>query len=142
MRSGQGRAAESGGSGCWLISSCPGPTRAERLRRMTNTKTPCPALLDEIMQVIDADVRPALRRHGGDITNVYLDGQVLHFRLVGNCSGCPSAWLTGEELLRGPLMERFPVLTDVVADIGLDDEMIRLAKEVLAGRDPFAGQKT
>lgn len=94
-------------------------------------------LLDKIMAVIETDVRPSLRAHGGNITNVHLEENVLHFRLTGSCSGCPSAWLTGEELLRTPLMERFPVLTDVVADTGLDDEMIQLAKDALAGRLPF-----
>lgn len=91
-------------------------------------------LLAEISAVIESDIRPSLRAHGGDIKNVYLDGNVLHFRLTGACCGCPSAWLTGEELLRMPLMERFPTLTDVVADTGLDDEMVELAKAVLSGK--------
>lgn len=90
--------------------------------------------LAEIMAVIESDIRPALRAHGGDIRDIYLDGDVLHFHLTGACSGCPSAWLTGEELLRTPLMERFPALTDVVADTGLDDHMVELAKAVLSGK--------
>lgn len=93
-------------------------------------------LLEEIMDAIEADVLPALRAHGGGITGVHLEGDVLHFRLTGCCSGCPSAWLTGEELLRGPLMARFPALSDVVADTGLDEEMIQLAKDALAGKLP------
>lgn len=94
-------------------------------------------LLNEIIAVIESDVRPFLRTHSGDITNIHLEGNVLHFRLIGACSGCPSAWLTGEELLRTPLMERFPELSDVVADTDLDDAMVQLAKDALAGKLPF-----
>lgn len=104
---------------------------------MESRKKGQPELMNEIMSVIETDVKPSLHAHGGDITNVHLEGNVLHFRLIGACSGCPSAWLTGEELLRAPLMERFPELSDVVADTDLDDEMVQLAKDALAGKLPF-----
>lgn len=90
-------------------------------------------LLGEILDFIQREVRPVLLGHGGDIRVVSLAGGVLRFRLTGQCCGCPSAWLTAEELVKRPLMERFPALADVVADTDVDDELVRLAKDVLSG---------
>lgn len=90
--------------------------------------------LAELQQFIETEVRPSLLAHGGDITiSTYEDG-VLRFRLKGHCSGCPSAWLTAEEVIKAPIMERFPDLKDVVVDNDLDEEMIRLARDVLSGK--------
>lgn len=58
---------------------------------------------------------------------------MLYFRLTGQCCGCPSAWLTAEEVVKGPLLERFPTLRDVVVDTDMDEEMVDLARRVLSG---------
>jgi Fe-S cluster biogenesis protein NfuA len=50
-----------------------------------------PELLQNIMQVIDFDIRPALNMDGGDITVVSLEGNVLSVKLQGACSCCPRA---------------------------------------------------
>ena len=89
--------------------------------------------LAEIQTVIEQEIRPALGAHGGDIRVEGLEDGVLRFRLTGQCCGCPSAWLTAEELVKVPLMERFPALVDVVADTDLDDELVQLARDVLSG---------
>ena len=90
--------------------------------------------LEEIQQAVDQEILPALRSHGGGLTLLRLEEQVLYFRLTGQCCGCPSAWLTAEEAIKAPLMERFPTLRDVVVDTDLDEEMVALAKQVLSGQ--------
>ena len=94
-------------------------------------------ILKEIQNFIEVEVRPSLQAHSGDITVTSLNDGVLRFRLTGHCSGCPSAWLTAEDVIRAPLMSRFPALKDVVVDNDLDEEMIQLAKDVLSGKKQF-----
>lgn len=90
-------------------------------------------LLAEVQLAVDELVRPALRGHGGDIAVTGIEDGVLHFRLSGNCRGCPSSWLTAEELVKAPLLERFPALHGAVADTNMDEELVALAKSVLSG---------
>ena len=94
-------------------------------------------LQEYIEQFINQEIRPSLLAHSRDISISSLEDGVLRFRLKGNCSGCPSAWLTAEEVIKTPLMSRFPQLKDVVVDNDLDDEMIQLAKDVLSGKKQF-----
>ena len=91
-----------------------------------------PQLPAGMMQLIDEQVRPALRAHGGDLTITEFSGGVLRFKLTGGCRGCPYAWLTEEEIVKAPLTARFPELKDVVADTDLDDDLISMAKEILS----------
>ena len=48
-------------------------------------------MLERIEQVLDEKVRPALRTHDGDIKVVRVEDGVLYFRMLGQCSNCPSA---------------------------------------------------
>lgn len=89
--------------------------------------------LEEIQQVVDQEISPMLHGHGGGLTLLKIEDHVLYFRLTGQCCGCPSAWLTTEEVIKAPLLERFPALRDVVVDTDMDDEMVALAKRVLSG---------
>ena len=89
--------------------------------------------MSELQAVVETEIRPVLQMHRGDITLTELKDGILHFRLTGGCAGCPSAWLTAEELVKASLMEQFPVLRDVVADTQIDDTLIQLAKQVLNG---------
>ncbi|MFR3992960.1 MAG: NifU family protein [Angelakisella sp.] len=56
-------------------------------------------MLERIEQVLDEKVRPALRTHDGDIKVVRVEDGVLYFRMLGQCSNCPSAVVTAEELV-------------------------------------------
>ena len=52
--------------------------------------------ISKIEKVLDERVRPNLAQHGGDIEIEKLEDGVLHVRMHGQCSGCPSAELTLE----------------------------------------------
>lgn len=88
-------------------------------------------LLERIEQVLDGEVRPQLLLHGGGMETVRLEGGRYVFRLTGQCAGCPSAYLTTEELIRGTLLERFPQLREVVLEQGVSADLLAQAKRLL-----------
>lgn len=88
-------------------------------------------LLERIEQVLDGEIRPQLLLHGGGMETVHLEGGRYVFRLTGQCAGCPSAYLTTEELIRGTLLERFPQLREVVLEQGVSADLLAQAKRLL-----------
>ena len=76
-------------------------------------------------------IRPQLLLHGGGMETVRLEGGRYVFRLTGQCAGCPSAYLTTEELIRGTLLERFPQLREVVLEQGVSADLLAQAKRLL-----------
>ena len=88
-------------------------------------------LLERIEQVLDGEIRPQLLLHGGGRETVRLEGGRYVFRLTGQCAGCPSAYLTTEELIRGTLLERFPQLREVVLEQGVSADLLAQAKRLL-----------
>lgn len=88
-------------------------------------------LLERIEQVLDGEIRTQLLLHGGGMETVRLEGGRYVFRLTGQCAGCPSAYLTTEELIRGTLLERFPQLREVVLEQGVSADLLAQAKRLL-----------
>ncbi len=58
-----------------------------------------------VEKVLEAEVRPALRRDGGDIELVDVDGSTIQVRFLGHCAGCMAAHLTQNGLVRTKLRE-------------------------------------
>ena len=69
--------------------------------------------------------------HGGGLETVSLMEGRYTFRLTGQCAGCPSAYLTTEELIRGTLLERFPQLREVVLEQGVSADLLAQARSLL-----------
>jgi len=90
--------------------------------------------IERIEQVLDEKVRPDMALHGGDIQIVGLKDNVLHVRLLGHCSGCPSADLTMENLVDSELREAFPELKKVALVSGVSDDLISEARDILKKR--------
>lgn len=88
-------------------------------------------LLERIEQVLDEEIRPQLLLHGGGLETVSLTEGRYTFRLIAQCAGCPSAYLTTEELIRGTLLERFPQLREVVLEQGVSADLLAQAKRLL-----------
>ena len=57
-------------------------------------------MLELIERILEEKVRPQLADHGGDIKSISCEKGIYRFRLLGRCSGCPSAYLTTESRLR------------------------------------------
>ena len=90
--------------------------------------------IEQIDKVLDVKVRPDLSLHGGDIKIEKIEDGVLHVRLLGQCSGCPSANLTMESLVNEELQTAFPQLKQVVLMTGVSEGLLSDAREVLRKR--------
>ncbi len=92
------------------------------------------AAMEEIERVLEENVRPELARHGGDIQVEGLENDVLRVRLLGRCSGCPSAELTMESLVEEKLRAAIPALKGVVLVTGVSDALLEQARQLLQER--------
>lgn len=72
---------------------------------------------DEIEQVLEDEVRPALARHGGsvELVDVDTDAGVVSVRMQGACRGCPLSALTLKAGIESLLCTTFPQIREVVA---------------------------
>ena len=88
--------------------------------------------LKRIEEVLDKQVRPSLRAHGGEIQVDHLEDGVLYVKLLGQCAGCPSADLTNETLVEAELVQALPELVKKVSVIQtVSDELWEQAKRLL-----------
>ena len=88
-------------------------------------------MIERIEEVLEKKVRPALLSHEGDVQIVeYADG-VLKIRLTGHCSGCPSAYLTTEELIAAKIKEKMSEVKDVVLVQEVNPELLDFARRIL-----------
>ncbi len=89
-------------------------------------------MLDKIEKVLEEKVRPRLLEHEGNVQIVELteDG-ILRIRLTGQCSGCPSAKITTEELIGSAVMEEIPEIKDVVLVNEVSPELLEFARKLL-----------
>jgi len=88
--------------------------------------------LEKIEAVLNEQVRPALRAHGGELEVDHLKDGVLYVKLLGQCAGCPSADLTNETLVEAELVKALPELVrKVVVVQTVSDELWEQAKRLL-----------
>ena len=82
-------------------------------------------IVDQIKELLDTRVRPAVAQDGGDITFHGFDRGVVYLHMQGACAGCPSSTLTLkmgiENLLRHyiPEVENDFILTILGEELGL-----------------------
>jgi Fe-S cluster biogenesis protein NfuA len=69
---------------------------------------------EEVQEVLDDDVRPALQMDGGDIELVKVEDDNIYVRLVGACSTCPSSVMTMRMGVENLLREEFPSLKELI----------------------------
>ncbi|MGI6072206.1 MAG: NifU family protein [Lachnospiraceae bacterium] len=89
--------------------------------------------VEAIEKVLDEKVRPELALHGGNIAIDRFEAGVLYVRLLGACSGCPSADLTMENIVSDALRESFPRLK-VSLITGVSDSLIAQARQLMRER--------
>lgn len=88
-------------------------------------------MIDAIESVIEASVRPQLQSHGGDVKVLSFENGVCRVRLLGKCSGCPSAFITTEEIIREEIVKALPQVTDVVLVTETSDELLDFARQLM-----------
>lgn len=71
------------------------------------------ALIDQIKELLDTRVRPAVAQDGGDITFHGFDRGVVYLNMKGACSGCPSSTITLKMGIENLLRHYLPEVTEV-----------------------------
>ena len=90
--------------------------------------------LQSIEAVIEKNVRPQLQAHGGDVEVIsYDEDGVCRIRLLGHCSGCPSAFITAEEIIRAEVIRELPQVKDVVLVQETSQELLDFARSLMKG---------
>ena len=63
--------------------------------------------LAQIIAIVDAEIRPALQMHGGDLQIIDYDNNTLRIEYQGACGGCPSAMYGTLHMIEQTLREKF-----------------------------------
>lgn len=96
-------------------------------------------MMEEIERVLDQQVRPYLRGHGGEVEVDSLEDGVLRVRLLGQCSNCPSATITTEQLIQEEVCQAVPAVKQVVLIQEVSQELLEQARAILRGEGPARG---
>ena len=64
------------------------------------------------------EVRPYLETHGGNVELVGVEDGVVHLRLEGSCSGCPSSRVTLEHAIEAAIHDAAPDVEGIRAEDG------------------------
>ena len=63
--------------------------------------------LAQINAIINAEIRPALQMHGGDLEVIDYKDNTLRIKYQGACGGCPSAMFGTLQMIEATLKEKF-----------------------------------
>jgi len=70
-------------------------------------------VVDQIKELLDSRVRPAVAQDGGDITFHGFERGVVYLHMQGACAGCPSSTLTLKMGIENLLRHYIPEVTEV-----------------------------
>ena len=70
-------------------------------------------LIAKVLEVIDRDVRPGLKRDGGDLQVLAVEDGVVKVKMAGACFGCGAQKRTVEDGIKGHLMRLIPEIKGV-----------------------------
>lgn len=70
-------------------------------------------IVDQIKELLDTRVRPAVAQDGGDITFHGFDRGIVYLHMKGACAGCPSSTLTLKMGIENLLRHYIPEVTEV-----------------------------
>ena len=70
--------------------------------------------IKQIVGLINARIRPALKQDGGDISFIKFEEGIVYVELQGNCAGCPYAAITLKEGVEKLLKTYIPQVKSVI----------------------------
>lgn len=70
-------------------------------------------IIEQIKELLDSHVRPAVAQDGGDIKFAGYDEGVVYLELKGACSGCPSSSMTLKQGVENLLCHYMPEIIEV-----------------------------
>ena len=89
-------------------------------------------LEQDIQSVLDAEVRPLLHAHNGDIELTGIDeDRVVRLRLLGACATCMGAEQTVNDIIVASIRQACPSVADVRVETGVSHELIAEALRFL-----------
>ncbi|MCL4676032.1 MAG: NifU family protein, partial [Pararhodobacter sp.] len=74
---------------------------------------PDSVIVEQIKELLDTRVRPAVAQDGGDITFHGFDRGVVYLHMKGACAGCPSSTMTLKMGIENLLRHYIPEVTEV-----------------------------
>ncbi len=74
---------------------------------------PDAGIVDQIKELLDSRVRPAVAQDGGDITFHGFDRGIVYLHMQGACAGCPSSTLTLKMGIENLLRHYIPEVIEV-----------------------------
>ena len=91
-------------------------------------------MIERIEKVLEQDVRPSLLSHEGNVQILSYEekSKILRVRLTGQCSGCPSAQLTTEEVIEKAVKEKIPEVEQVLLVHEVSSELLDMARKILS----------
>lgn len=91
-------------------------------------------MINKVEEILETKVRPQLAAHYGNIELIGVQNGVVEVKLLGQCSGCPSAKFTIEEIVEATLKESLPEIKKVVLINQVSEELLDMAREILYGK--------
>ncbi|WP_432405986.1 NifU family protein [Wukongibacter sp. M2B1] len=88
-------------------------------------------MFNQVEKVLKEKVRPKLLDHYGDIKLIKVENNVVEVKLLGACSGCPSAQFTIEDIVEASLKEEIPEIEKVVLVNEVSQELLDMARKIL-----------
>lgn len=88
-------------------------------------------MIKKIEHVLDEYVRPKLREHYGDVSVLGFQDSILKIKLIGQCSNCPSARFTVEDIIEHEVRQHVAEVESVELVDGVSDELLSFAKKIL-----------
>ena len=88
-------------------------------------------LMQSVERLLDERVRSTLRLHGGDLQVESCEDGILRVRLLGNCSGCPSAELTIKGLVEEEVCAAIKEIKQVEMDQRVSEALLEEARRRL-----------
>ena len=71
-------------------------------------------MIRKIEKILDEQVRPALKSHGGNVEVIDVDNNQLFIKMTGGCHGCSASTETVKQGIETLIQKNFPDITEVV----------------------------
>ncbi len=70
-------------------------------------------LIRKVIEIMDREIRPGLKRDGGDLKIVAVENKIVKIKMVGACLGCGSQKRTVEDGIKNFLIQKIPEIQGI-----------------------------
>lgn len=86
---------------------------------------------EKISKVLSEKVDPVLASHFGGIKLTTFKDGIAYVKMTGECSTCPSAQFTIEDVVKDIVMQEVPEVKDIVLDLSVGEDLLDMARKIL-----------